>query len=922
MSGNIAERKSVLKATEIDLSDTNTPPAIASFSISQGPPKLTHQRHGYRRMDSQGSVQFSPYLDMAPESTAYSTISSMAESDHSESANMSRGLGISRMPTTGSRKSPSPPSLSSRFNSPAIGSGSLMNSPATSQNPLLASPNWTEDNTYGGGYLGFDQRHVRNESLDEEDISKGKISAFTESLDMAFEGPNLSRLGSIRETDHDEKHIGCGCAANNDIHSNVRSWTSVTVLCLCIYSTIFSGIWFFIAVLRPRYGEHIKTNGSLPPTTASILFAAFSKTIELSFVTIFVNFLGQVLSRRSLVRASNGVTVAELTMRTWVIQPGFMITNPKILRKAAWSILGVITLIAAFVAMFYTTASDALVSPSLQFGKLERAVMQGLVKTSYANPFYVNQNCHTPISKAIDPDYSASTCVDIDHAGEAYHNFLEFIRTWADVAAAGGSGNSSELANRPNVTAMLYDNTTVKASWIRTNTSDMAANYEKYNRVVNNVTLAMPHAGVVAASTDQINGILQPSDLEGVGEYKVKASVVSPTINILCANMNATELSPIIYVDWPNAVTNLSQNVPDQKVPWGGYISEIVLEPGKEYLNSTAADEVFGWGVGGIQPPVFPMLPIDYNIIANISVYESDFIYILAKSNATTDYTVCRMGSILAVDCSTTYSASGTGGTLETTCDDPNDEMAYSKSVDSPLETLQFNYRNIISDWALSLSMNTGISNANASISRLLTQFTSTAPSFNKTLPSLAEALASLSGCTLLLSTQDATFRHYMGYTAIDEIVSPAVYEPFNASISSQSYTSGADAPWQKMFYVVLLLVFLTNIFCLGYFIRQRGLVTDFTETQNLFALAVNSPPSQRLGGSCGAGPQGDQLNVDFHVEHEENSSHFYLKEGNSSSVFEPSSFELKNRRGSMMKLKSRTASSYSMLSSKQRSLL
>lgn len=261
---------------------------------------------------------------------------------------------------------------------------------------------------------------------------------------------------------------------------------------------------------------------------------------------------------------------------------------------------------------------------------------------------------------------------------------------------------------------------------------------------------------------------------------------------------------------------------------------------------------------------------------------------------------------------------------MENTCEDPNDGIAYDKSYDPPPPPpgRQQDFRNIISEWALTLSLNTGISNDNASISRLLTQFITTAPSLNTTLPSLAEALASLSGCTLLISAEGATYRHYMGYNATNEIVDPGVYEPFNASISSQSYTSGPAVHWQNMFYVVLLLVFLTNIFCLGYFIRQRGLVTDFTETQNLFALAVNSPPSQRLGGSCGAGPQGDQLNVDFHVHHEENSSHFYLKEGSSSSVFEPSSFELKSRTGSVMKLKSRTASSYSMLSNKRRSIL
>ncbi|TGO51262.1 hypothetical protein BCON_0165g00120 [Botryotinia convoluta] len=926
MSANPAERKGILKSRDIDLSDNAT--SVASSSVSTSPPRLTHQRHGYRRMDSQGSVQFSPNLENVQENTSYSTIPLIVEGESSESANMSQGLGISRMPTSASRKSPSPPSPSSGFYSPPIGSASLMTSPATSTNRLLASPTWTENNTYGGGgdFLDVDQGQRRNnESLDEQDISRGKISAFTESLDQAFDTPNMSRLSSIHE-DHvnDEKHIGCGCAANNDIHSRVRSWTSVSVLCLCIYSTIFSGIWFFIAILRPRYGEHIKTNGSLTPSTASILFAGFAKTIELSFVTIFVNFLGQVLSRRSLVRNSDGITVAELTMRTWVIQPGFMITNPKILRRAAWSILGAITLTAAFVAMFYTTASDAIVSPSLQFGKWEHAVMKGLVQTSYGNPFYVAQNCETPITTEMDSEYSASTCVDIDHAGEAYHNFLEYVRTWADITAAGGKGNSSKLAGRPIVTANLYDNTTVKASWIRTDTSDMAASYEKYNRVVNNVTLAMPHAGVISAATDSINGILQPSDLEGVGEYKVKASVVSPTINVLCVNMNKTELSPIIYVDWPNAITTDSPNVPGQKMAWSGYTSDINLQPGQEYLNSTAVDDIFGWGVDGKQPPVFPMLPIDYNTMTNISVYMSDYIYILAKSNATADYTVCEMSSFLATDCSTTYSASGVGGILENTCEDPNDEIAYDKSYNPPPPppARQQDFRNIISEWALTLSLNTGISNDNASISRLLTQFVTTAPSLNTTLPSLAEALASLSGCTLLISAQGATYRHYMGYNATNEIVSPGVYEPFNASISSQSYTSGPAVRWQNMFYVVLLLVFLTNIFCLGYFIRQRGLVTDFTETQNLFALAVNSPPSQRLGGSCGAGPQGDQLNVDFHVHHEENSSHFYLKEGNSSSVFEPSSFELKSRIGSVTKLKSRTASSYSMLSNKRRSIL
>ena len=59
--------------------------------------------------------------------------------------------------------------------------------------------------------------------------------------------------------------------------------------------------------------------------------------------------------------------------------------------------------------------------------------------------------------------------------------------------------------------AMLFDNTTVNGSWIHIENMTITSN--KYERIVNNVTLAMPHAGVVAAARDPINNILQPQDL-------------------------------------------------------------------------------------------------------------------------------------------------------------------------------------------------------------------------------------------------------------------------------------------------------------------------------------------------------------------------------------------------------------------------
>lgn len=156
---------------------------------------------------------------------------------------------------------------------------------------------------------------------------------------------------------------------------------------------------------------------------------------------------------------------------------------------------------------------------------------------------------------------------------------------------------------------MLFDNTTVTGSWVETNSSNMTASYQKYNRIINNVTVSMPHAGVFAAARDQKNAILQPAELAGVGEYSLKASVVSPTVNVLCVNMNATELAPLIYVTWPNAQTVTNQALPGQKMAWTGYTDEVQLQPDESYLNSTVVDDIFEWGVMyQRQPPVFPMV--------------------------------------------------------------------------------------------------------------------------------------------------------------------------------------------------------------------------------------------------------------------------------------------------------------------------
>ena len=91
-----------------------------------------------------------------------------------------------------------------------------------------------------------------------------------------------------------------------------------------------------------------------------------------------------------------------------------------------------------------------------------------------------------------------------------FHNFAGYLTNWTGYISQGNV--SADLATRPRPLGMIYDNTTVQGSWIhRANMSEDSANF---GRIVNNISMAMPHSGIVAAAKDPKNGILQPEDLD------------------------------------------------------------------------------------------------------------------------------------------------------------------------------------------------------------------------------------------------------------------------------------------------------------------------------------------------------------------------------------------------------------------------
>ncbi|KAK6392330.1 hypothetical protein LTR65_003786 [Meristemomyces frigidus] len=823
-----------------------TPEASATRITNSPPAPIARHRPGYARIPSVSIIDEQVFQEPKP-------ITDSPEADEitqvPRSSSAGHGLGIATgtgLPTKARRISiQSVPRVAVSIR------GTPEQQTPGSADPLISPPStggFSGSTRYDGTPTDFDTSYRGAKHL-----AKQSVSSLHSTIPPSFRSD--TGLVSIKSK-CDEWEPQHNCRSNKHVKQRVGTRLSTTILLLAVFSTFFSAVFLIIALRGPRYGRLIHTNGKITPSLAAFLTSLMAKLIELSFVTVLVAFLGQALARRAFkLEDVRGVTLAELNMRAWVMQPGTIFTRWETVRYAGTTALGLIALLGASAAILYTSAATALVQPQLKYPDWQSKEIHGLVKTIFANPTYIQQNCKTPIAKTYDESDYDTTCIQLEHAAMGYHNYFGYLGSWTDVVD-NGTG-SSDPTQRPKGFALLNDNVTITAPWI--GQVNVTEQYWRHpGMIINNVSMAMPHPGVIQAAIDPKNNIMQPAELEGLGSYNIRASVPSSVVHVLCVTMNSTAVQQFVY---------------DISTAQGSY-------PGP-YLNGTIYDDVFHWGPAwgaNKYPPVFGKLPIDFNTVFNdtdgMLAYGRDSVYVLGKGGPTDaggnaveteNYALCQMKVSLTPNCSTQYNASSSGGTLEAVCEDPSDELAYIRSL--PVATsgnvsISNDWPNIASEWGLSLSLNDGIANGNGSNSRLLTQLILSSAVLNPALPSMAEALAVMAGCTLLQSAADAPFVEFWNYS------SPAMktgqYQAFNASVRAQQYQSGGTQAYQKAFTLALFAVFGLNVMALGYFIMHRDWYTDFSEPTNLFSLAVNSPPSKELAGSCGGGPAGEQFNVSW----------------------------------------------------------
>jgi hypothetical protein len=717
------------------------------------------------------------------------------------------------------------------------------------------------------------------------------------SKQSSFYNPHDSTANLLRS----DRPQSMACPTSKDIL--IKPWSAINLfmLFLALYTFVFSGVFLGIALAKPRWGHRIGKDG-MSPSTATLLSALFSKTTELSFVAVLVTTIGQILSRRAIARKSamgpKGITIAEMTMRSWILQPGLIFTHVSSLKYAGPTMLGVLVLVSTFAATFYTTACEALAAPKLMFGPYEQKNILTDVQTMMANATFLSQSCDTPI---VGDDEAGPGCLQIDYAGRAYHNFQGYLTNWTAAVANGDPERRLTIDSRPRVVSNVWDNTTVIGQWITPSGENITRDSERHGRLVNNVTLAMPHANLVHAARDRRNEIAQPEELDGQGEYFVIASIPAPTLNILCVGMTTDEVTPLIY------------NANDTERPASG---------------PTAVDDIFGFGdgEGAQQAPLFPRLPIEYNTVNNNSIpWGQTSVYLISTPPTgldTADHVLCSLKLMQYPHCTTKYHAAESGGTLSVHCDDDQENTRPYTDVNPGAVPGIYdpNWKDIGAEFLKAGALSHGVSDGNASIARIVTQMT---PRWNPDdpttlspdLPTIGEALAALAGSTTVLSSLHASFN--VSWTG-----GPDTEQSFPASVKYKDYASGGTADWQGIFYVILFIVFLINLFAFYYLVKNLctdGQVTDYTEPQNMFSLAVLSPPSQILSGSCGGGPDdvayGKRWQVDMletsHAMEGQNHPHFYVRCTEDPKLEEQQMVGSVDRGSTIVKRRSRVRSMY-----------
>ncbi|MCJ1445749.1 MAG: hypothetical protein MMC23_006254 [Stictis urceolatum] len=545
----------------------------------------------------------------------------------------------------------------------------------------------------------------------------------------------------------------------------------------------------------------INLDGGFAAQIASTVVAGTAKSIELALATIFVTFLGQVLSRDALdVRSS--ITLADMQLKMVLLQPGSVISKFSSYRRTTKALLGLPTMLAALVAMIYTTASDTL----------------GMSLESFLN----------------------------------YQAYEQPNQVWNETESMDMSFHAYDKSLR-----VQLDSIATYGTWLeRNNTDDIKDdNGRKFERQ----TLVMPHAGLANAWDETLYQTL-PNELHIISSL-VDAQVISPAVN---ADTNWPLDIPSDWFN-KTVFDKLFQLSPHKRLPPASAFlpspGKIVMNTteGADYYGShDTVDIVLNKSIDysgsmldaiHVERPymlcsMFMSLEQDCSSYMELST-TGQSLWARCGPQTTISYRSKKprgVRSILWPDIATIFATAAFSTTWEAP---PNDWIN--------MTFFEENKGGVIG-YLLSDLVPRDKDNMSTTFQR---------PTMAEALAILSSYTLLLSSKEAdyddELIPSDADPRRLvwpLTYTHPFE-------GSFDALVRTPQCTNGAHAPWQNIFNAVLAAAFIMSATCLIYFAniaRKDELVTDFLELPNIITLAVQSPCDDRLEGSEGRGLNRTQL--------------------------------------------------------------
>ncbi len=210
------------------------------------------------------------------------------------------------------------------------------------------------------------------------------------------------------------------------------------------------------------------------------------------------------------------------------------------------------------------------------------------------------QGTLTQLPNSSDANFSCLSMIQNANSLSDFATFLQDWSYWDSYITDGLPYESSSVVKRASPSTMALSPVTISGTWIAEESSNVTSSFEKFNRIINNMTLAMPYP----VSAEAVVGVLETAP----GDFSItalNAAVVSPSSNVLCANANKSEIAPLVYSEWPRARFTADQGIGESMIPWDGWEGDTTTS---FWPNLTAIDDVFEWKAPDRRPPIFSMV--------------------------------------------------------------------------------------------------------------------------------------------------------------------------------------------------------------------------------------------------------------------------------------------------------------------------